>query len=1685
MLGSTGPPSEQPIRPSWRSKPATAVGGPRPAGRKGSGWAEKKDATYQRAAVRHGLRIALWSLLFLSLLASFVAWLVWTPLRTPVIVAVVTNCEAPLPPNAWTQEDAERLQTLDQQEVLKCSTVAWESKELGLAHLRQQLAATVPGGPRKDLVVLYLSLPGAVDEAAEPCLIPPGASPWKSDEWLRVRDLLGRLFPQDSDGKPAAQVKKLLILDAGRMGSDWKFGLLYNSFAERLQMVVQELNVPNLAVLNSTSPGQVGWASPELKGSVFGYFLWQGLNGAADVEQSGNHDKVVSLQELRRYLHAYVGQWVTENRGAAQVPMLLPADADFPVVFRHSSGPTVIPPPGESDPRWPQIAVLWLKHAELARNNPYRLHPLAWEEFQQKLLRLEQLVQAGKAYEDEFNDVRKQAESLAASIEDDRLAGNTAALSLALARQYRSWPSPAEFDRLPAPWKKRPDALAAKAPEPSSRKPTEVPLPPAAEPARPYPYLAAAAATWDWLLANPGSARELHDALQFVDRSQREYPQDVIEVHFLRMLAEHLDSAVWKNTAPIHRAILARQAAEQAAAPADPRVCYAIQPLVAGADADRRGAEDRLFVGAPGELQQADILWTKAAGDNGGQPGIAQRSAVGGYAAAIRRADEISAAFQARDRAWAVLPYLAQWTLARPQAVDTTDDNLRAAIDSVRQLSAMLDEQLEAQQWPPSATALVGQLNGQLHALEDLFQRECADLKTAGEDKHTVRRISAVLTVPLLTGQERNWLRDKQLAIARALAPAGTQYAVTLTTKVTPESIATGDGALDRLRHWAEHPFSLLLDSAAVDTLPLLPSAGQKAAHDNGETSNRGELTRELLVQRLARQGADVRRRLSDLPDAAQLHLRQTATLLADKAPPPPGKVRAGDSQADRLTRAAAAFLDARLRDKLGVDPADPLQRLDLHYLMLWQGDRALADFWGPAPGRDVPYFALVAREYGLAADKLCKGGPPWVVAVEHLEQAARKGVQPSVESKNVFVDEKDASVRHGFAVDVPPNLPRGIATAYIRDSSGLVPLLSEAREPLRRMGLAVAEPGTVRTAEYWIPNEVRLEKADRLQAVALYRGHLRWDDFYVPPSTGLDIVYTKPDYPKPTIVVRGELRQTSAVMFILDCSGSMGAPQVVEGKNFTRLDLARDTLIGILRRLAAPENPYHVGLMIYGHRVGWNPTNTNEVVIRDPRDPRRFLPRPPEMANINPSNDVEVVLPPGPFTKNDFDEVKAKLETLHNMGETPLYLSVIRAIHELRQEASVDQRRIVVITDGVNEQSGGGPDVKYRADVERALKEPGNEGIHLDLVGFQLTTEGEEERKSLRDLQELAASAGGGFHSTQDPTSLLRALQRSLALSQYMVESLPAGQRVTAEPMELNTASVLERPPPQGASYRVRLIDPDHAAEARPTVEGGEALELFVNKVRSTGECRLVYHRYKKDLRDACEQVPAPEDSQRRSFYLAAHLPEWKSTAARFFVSVQNAEAEKFSPRPREAWLQIRPLLPAGQAAGLEYVFYDLQFLPDCPVPVLSCLAPSWPKGATEAEIQVFCKLRETPPDRDLSVRDLRLRPLRLEAAPQVAFEVDLVPSLRAGEPLRVVVGERHPQGGDLYSVKVEMRPLPDKIVHRYNGSTGVIRHSFFFENVAAAEAENYHVLLTTRAKLSDGAIAPPRPLRVTVPVD
>ena len=86
----------------------------------------------------------------------------------------------------------------------------------------------MPGGPNKNAIIICLSLHGVVDESGEPCLIPPGASPWQSSQWVRVSELLNELFLfQDEKGRYATKIKgwdKLFVLDCNRIDANWGSG---------------------------------------------------------------------------------------------------------------------------------------------------------------------------------------------------------------------------------------------------------------------------------------------------------------------------------------------------------------------------------------------------------------------------------------------------------------------------------------------------------------------------------------------------------------------------------------------------------------------------------------------------------------------------------------------------------------------------------------------------------------------------------------------------------------------------------------------------------------------------------------------------------------------------------------------------------------------------------------------------------------------------------------------------------------------------------------------------------------------------------------------------------------------------------------------------------------------------------------------------------------------------------------------------------------------------------------------------------------------------------------------------------------------------------------------------------------------------------------------------------------------
>ena len=158
--------------------------------------------------------------------------------------------------------------------VIPAKGLDYGTPEKGLETLNELLKKATPGGP-ENVVLIYLSAHGIVNEKNEPCLLLARSKPEDPKTWLPLAKVLEAL----REYKKGTSVKKVLVLDCNRMDFNWSWGLLHNSFAERLRELVDK--EPNLVVINSTSPGQIGWAAPELGSSVFGHFFMKGLNGAA------------------------------------------------------------------------------------------------------------------------------------------------------------------------------------------------------------------------------------------------------------------------------------------------------------------------------------------------------------------------------------------------------------------------------------------------------------------------------------------------------------------------------------------------------------------------------------------------------------------------------------------------------------------------------------------------------------------------------------------------------------------------------------------------------------------------------------------------------------------------------------------------------------------------------------------------------------------------------------------------------------------------------------------------------------------------------------------------------------------------------------------------------------------------------------------------------------------------------------------------------------------------------------------------------------------------------------------------------------------------------------------------------------------------------------------------------------
>ena len=504
---------------------------------------------------------------------------------------------------------------------------------------------------------------------------------------------------------------------------------------------------------------------------------------------------------------------------------------------------------------------------------------------------------------------------------------------------------------------------------------------------------------------------------------------------------------------------------------------------------------------------------------------------------------------------------------------------------------------------------------------------------------------------------------------------------------------------------------------------------------------------RWLRLKRLAEIGGEIRNRLGEIEEVKNRLAAGTEDLLSAGDSKPPHEVRQGLARADLLVRSAAGLLRGRSWRSAEEDPSRQLRRLDWNFLLLWHGGRVAEDFWGPAGGENASFFAASGREYLNAARVLYGAARTYQDQLSHrlagLDRAAASW-RPLVAGDADAV-EGESLVRHQIQVHEAADVPPGEAAVFVRWAGGdLAPLVDVANQkPLRRRPADVGQSSSEQTLEHLLRNDADRELTGIMEAVAFYRGHVRATSFYVgQESPAAMVAYQRPDAGPPRIRVKGDSTQKTQIIFLLDCSGSMKEKMVVEGQQEqNRLQIARSRLREVLDAL--DEDTYQVGLILYGHRAGWEEYERGRYRIkwRSEADQRRKL---------HPAEDVELVVPVRPIKYTDVDGnirdirdvIAAKLDDLIPYGETPLYLAIIEALKSFNQDLP-GPKHVVAVTDGVNEQTADGARqdiIKVRANVQQALTNPLTRA-QIDIIGFGLKSEfrnAEERNKWVSGQEDL-----------------------------------------------------------------------------------------------------------------------------------------------------------------------------------------------------------------------------------------------------------------------------------------------------------------------------------------------------------
>jgi len=1645
MGDGTGNPKDRRYR--FLGKSSAARSGGRPSRQQDTWQRRERDKAADPEAFLLFNRVALTAIAAGAALGAIV-WFFWPKTSVPLVMAFVSDYGPPLGPLALAAEDRDVLKGLGRNRSnLGRGTVrpydVTGSEPVDRIQLRDAICrqvSSIRGGGPGAAAIVYVSCIGGVDRDGKACLVPsrlPPGQPGDVDRsWLRVTDLVEEIA--NLERRPSSM---LLVLDACRPAQGEPLGILDGGFAAAVAADIGGSAPPGLWVIVPASAAETACAAAPESVSVFlGTFI-DAIEGCADADGNGR----VAIQELATYLAEEVNRRATLRHGRRQTPFLVPAPAakeaalglswavrSRPDTWIASADVATAGARAWIDDHWRRLPAM--------RMRGIAERPEDWARFRQALVRGERLAQGTVADRRELKALQSDAEQLAERVARPLVQGDFLPgirLAEVAAEPVGEGPADEAWTRALQSWGR----------PPSPGEPAPPPPPPADTGAwrlrvRRAWREAVARITRGEVVDRDGW-RGWEDLLAGGPKSDRSGAAWPFESQVARLLARGADGEAWKRDAGgFGRVIALADAAAIAAFPADVRADVLVGQAAPRKSFDdrRRAAFDAAAVGDPDSLAAAKKLAAEAAK---------------GYGEVAALGDEVSAAWRLLDRVRADLPWLALWhrslaTIAAESAASSASGNLdwQALLEG----TGRLEDALMA---PPTGAAAerlaaireaVAAARPPFEALELAYTETCRRLADSSADNGTtLAEVRAVLAVPLVAGQDRERLMERERAIAAALAAKG----------VGGDAVRDDGGMVHRPHRIDASAAGWVLRQGAAGLVDpfvaaLLPKARQFPEPGSAADVARAHAAWGQELRDTAGQSADIA--LAGAGEAAAS--RRLAVLHAGLAGNLPATTPCAEFHRDRWRDRLVTAAGDIVADFLGgCERSDPVWFRAAAAACLDAGDRlASAATRDPRPERLRAQLA----EFEGAADR-------WADLVNDPGRvnAGDQGGSTAVTTAVAIADGVKAWAPAGAAaVWLTPGLPEeSLAIAPADAAAGQAASTRVAVPVAQSDADGRPKPARWRVLPLAVP---RLRDADRnvLDLTAWFRGHRIAAALpVVKDGAGVPIVWQRREPGVTRITVSGRDRTRGHVSFIFDCSGSMAAGN--------RMGTGRKAFEDLIDALAS-SGAWEASLWLYAHRAGWNAQG--QVVFSNLANRQK----PP--AGLVPGNDVQQIQRMAVMNGAAARGVRQTLATVDPHGETPLYRAIRDALAgDAPAVPPSEAWRVVVVTDGVNDVFDPVGQVTA-ADVREALAQVNRQRakpVSVDAIAFGLAV-APKDQAAFDELKQLIAHSGGRLRDAKDGKGLLAELRKLLDLVRWDAANGTGG----AQAAELGQFIDLDP-----GTYAVKL-EGRPQTQARVVLEGGEIVEL----VNAGADRPLEHTRYtggdEQGIRDFQENLEDPGDASLK-WYVGAHVPRRVGDRVEFPVSLQNNDETGFSPRPRELWVEVKPV-----GGTRPFVFVDPDFEPSRPVPVLNLTVPAWPRTAREAEISVWFSPRRIDSAETIGIAELdagAARDFRFpEKLPGTVFGVSLELKDDRG---RLIVEERHEAARDLPKLRLRVEPACERAVHTVDDAAGTVRHEFDIPLMKGRVPDKAVLSIVKRDDLMEHCVKPAapggrrEPLRVAVP--